>query len=136
MLQMILNVRAIGKKTLQILMSIKSLQQLFGDDSFQTYSNDSSFLSTLSSEHDNDEINNISEITDHSLEYIAGYLAKKIKSSNPPLGDYTYKIKNHNYHLPSWVQQLSYGGLIKPTPEWHKKVKNGINTLNISTVIL
>lgn len=66
---------------------------------------------------------NTKETTNDSLEYIAGYLAKKFQNSIPNLGDYTYQIRtDHSYNLPSWVQQLSYGGLVKPKPEWFKKI--------------
>lgn len=67
---------------------------------------------------------NAEETTNDALEYIAGYLAKKYKDVLPNLGDFTHKIsQEHLYNIPSWVQQLSYGGLIKPSKEFFKKVK-------------
>jgi hypothetical protein len=52
-------------------------------------------------------------------------LAKKFKNAVADLGDFTYKFKSdHAYNnLASWVQQLSYGGLIKPKYEWLEKIK-------------
>lgn len=67
-----------------------------------------------------------SEIIHDALEYIAGYLLKKHKNilSTFHFGDFTYKLKeDYSYNLPSWVQQLSYGGLIKPTTEWLNIIK-------------
>lgn len=40
------------------------------------------------------------------------------------MGDFTYKLNNdHSYNIPSWVQQLSFGGLIKPSSEKLQKIK-------------
>ena len=65
----------------------------------------------------------VQETTYDALEYIAGYLAKQFKDKIPHLGDITARIKSdHTYNLPSWVQQLSYGGLIKPSNEWLQKI--------------
>jgi hypothetical protein len=65
------------------------------------------------------EVNRLSETEGDGLAYIAGWIAKKHKSSHPELGDYTYRVReDHTYALPSWIQQLSYGGLIEPSPEW------------------
>lgn len=64
------------------------------------------------------------ETTDDAFEYIAGFIAKKFKSTHPHLGDFTYKIKSDRaYNLPSWVQQLSFGGLIKPSADFLKTIK-------------
>lgn len=61
------------------------------------------------------------------LIYIAGYLAKKHLNEYPELGDYTYKSKEmqnmHSYGLPSWLQSLSFGGLIQPSVEWKSQVE-------------
>jgi hypothetical protein len=32
-------------------------------------------------------------------------------------------LTEHQHNLPSWVEHLSYGGLIKPTNSWLLKVK-------------
>lgn len=64
------------------------------------------------------------EVTHDALEYIAGYLAKKFQSLLPHIGDFTHvKRAEHSYNLPSWIEQLSYGGLIKPTEKWLQKIK-------------
>lgn len=65
---------------------------------------------------------NTPETTRDALEYIAGYLAKKFRKEMPTLGDFTYKLQDDSYNLPSWVQQLSFGGLVKPTATWLEKI--------------
>lgn len=86
------------------------------------------------------------ETTDDALEYIAGFIAKKFKNSHPQLGEYTYKIKSdHAYNLPSWVQQLSFGGLIKPSTyflntikQWNKyfEIYHGDNKLRKEKLVV
>lgn len=60
------------------------------------------------------------------LSYIAGYLAKKHREKYPSLGTYTYETKDttslHTYAVPSWIQNLSYGGLIEPSETWLAQV--------------
>jgi hypothetical protein len=56
------------------------------------------------------------------LSYIAGYLAKKHHDKYPYLGEYTYKASFHSYSLPSWVQNLSFGGLTEPSAKWLQQV--------------
>lgn len=51
------------------------------------------------------------------MQYIAGYIAKKYQKDCPQLG-VPVKINEHDYNLPTWVEHLSYGGLIKPTDDW------------------
>jgi hypothetical protein len=48
-------------------------------------------------------------------------MAKKYKDKIPNLGQFTHKLKADK--APSWVQQLSYGGLIKTSDHWLKKIK-------------
>lgn len=91
----------------------------------QKYSLAEISLSISSSSSSYDTSNNVSttETTNDALQYIAGYIAKKFKDKYPELGDYTYKFQSeHQYNLPSWVEHLSYGGLIKPTGEWLQKI--------------
>lgn len=59
------------------------------------------------------------------LEYLARYLANKFIDKYPYL-DHTYKLKDmdvHNHTVSSWVQSLSFGGLIKPSEYWTHQVK-------------
>ena len=87
-------------------------------------SSGSSFSSFEISQTADASLHGTPETTDDAFEYIAGFIAKKFKSSNSELGDYTYKIKaDHSYTLPSWVQQLSFGGLIKPSSAFLEKIK-------------
>ncbi|KAG5866852.1 hypothetical protein JTB14_020672 [Gonioctena quinquepunctata] len=40
------------------------------------------------------------------------------------LGDHIYKYSTeHDYSLPTWVQHLSYGGLIKPNESWKSSIE-------------
>jgi hypothetical protein len=83
-----------------------------------------SSVSSCTSKDRSDFKEDAEETADDALEYIAGYLAKKYKTGLPNLGDYTYKMStDHYYSIPSWVQQLSYGGFIKPSEQFSKKVK-------------
>lgn len=82
---------------------------------------DSESTTSSSSIHSKDSLKGESE--KDGLAYIAGYLAKKHKESHPDLGKYTYKIdkgiSQHSYsHFPSWIQNLSFGGLIEPSDKW------------------
>ena len=53
------------------------------------------------------------------LEYLAGYLAKVFQGKYPWMGSHTYKLKEDDlFHSPSWVSELSRGGLMKPSSEW------------------
>jgi len=62
----------------------------------------------------NDGEQQSSQMEDDGLLYVAGWLAKKFKKTHN-LGDYTYKLKiDHSYTNTTWIQQLSYGGLIQP----------------------
>ena len=53
------------------------------------------------------------------LEYLAGYLAKVFQGKYPWMGSHTYKLKEDDlFHSPSWVSELSRGGLMKPSSDW------------------
>jgi len=57
------------------------------------------------------------------LEYLAGWVAYKHKKETW-LGCATRDGPRKSYlHLPSWVQHLSFGGLMDPSPEWMQKCK-------------
>lgn len=56
------------------------------------------------------------EVALNGLEYLAGWVAKKILKIYPGLGDYTPRKDPIDPNtLPSWVSHLSYGGLISPS---------------------
>jgi len=56
-----------------------------------------------------------------ALEYLAGWVAKKYKLQFPELGSTTtlynaaQNENGHDYTMPSWINHLSYGGLILPS---------------------
>ncbi|KAJ8974062.1 hypothetical protein NQ317_016199 [Molorchus minor] len=50
------------------------------------------------------------------LRYLAGYVAKKLLPKHPNLGDPTKEIPNGT--IPSWLQYLSFGGLIEPNEQF------------------
>lgn len=73
------------------------------------------------------------EMNHDSLDYIAGYMAKKFKRMVANLEKYTYQIKReHEFSLPSWVKQLSYGGLMMPEDDFLNRVKMGKTFQKIS----
>lgn len=87
---------------------------------------DSESTTSSSSIHSKDNLKEESE--KDGLAYIAGYLAKKLKEKHPELGKYTYQINEginmHSYgHFPSWIKNLSFGGLIQPSDEWLDQVQ-------------
>lgn len=66
----------------------------------------------------------MNEMTIDAIDYLAGWIAKKYKLKFPGLGSITSKLSNqeHDYLMPSWINHLSYGGLIVPS----NKFKNNI----------
>lgn len=94
-------------------------------DPIESDSSDTSSTSTISASvsFDQPSITTISEID--GLQYIAGFIAKKYLKMHPELGNFTYKNKSlHNYAIPSWVQHLSFGGLIEPSALWKEEIDN------------
>ena len=51
------------------------------------------------------------------VRYISGYVAKKLRKNYEELGDPTAKAEKIGE---SWVDHLSRGGLIQPSPDWYK----------------
>lgn len=81
--------------------------------------------SSSSRSTDSLESNEAEDSERDGLIYIAGFLAKKHKEKYPELGKYTYETQNtnlHDYTLPSFLQHLSFGGLMDPSEEWKAKV--------------
>lgn len=65
-------------------------------------------------------------IEKNGLTYIAGSLAKQKLKTYSNLGRYTKQNEvnqMHSYAIPSWIQNLSFGGLIEPSEEWNTQVK-------------
>ncbi|KAL4122912.1 hypothetical protein QTP88_015163 [Uroleucon formosanum] len=60
------------------------------------------------------------EMTKDTVEYLIGCVAKKYRKKYPELGSTTTVLGNtcHDYTLPTWVQHLSYGGLIVPSNDF------------------
>lgn len=56
-----------------------------------------------------------------AIEYLAGWVAKKFRQQFPELGSTTTQYNaaqnenGHDYTMPSWINHLSYGGLILPS---------------------
>lgn len=74
---------------------------------------------------DDNEKSNINEMTEDAVEYLAGWIAKKYRQKFPELGGTTTEAKvksidEHDYLLPSWIDCLSYGGLIVPSNNFKK----------------
>lgn len=74
--------------------------------------------------------NNLNEINtaegkcwaeEEAINYVAGYIAHKVKDKDPNLGEIT---KNITYENETWIATLSYGGLTEPTKEWKAIVRN------------
>jgi hypothetical protein len=94
---------------------------------------ENSSTSCLSDTFENLEVktptsNNLKNLLEQDgLEYLAGWIAKKLKASHPHLGDYTnYNLQerySNDFTIPSWVVHLSYGRLIKPTNQFLTVIK-------------
>jgi hypothetical protein len=66
------------------------------------------------------EIENLNEMIRDAVEYLAGWIAKKYRIKFPEFGCstiqvYTSRGIDHNYQLPTWIEHLSYEGLIVPS---------------------
>lgn len=58
------------------------------------------------------------------LIYLAGFLAKQNLTKRPYLVTFTHTTKDLTFHaMPSWLQSLSFDGLIEPSSEWLSQVK-------------
>ncbi|KAB0805345.1 hypothetical protein PPYR_02315 [Photinus pyralis] len=66
-------------------------------------------------------------VEDDGTQYLAGFIAKKFIHKYPYLGGHSYKdeeaLNLHSYAMPSWVQSLSFGGLIQPSAEWMRQMQ-------------
>lgn len=83
-------------------------------------SNADATSSDSSTNEHNITIQQNSTIESDGLEYLAGWIAKKLKATHPQLGSYTYKnLRN----MPTWVSHLSYGGLIQPSEEFMAQIQ-------------
>ena len=80
-------------------------------------------VETAPSTNDQYELS-LSRTEDDGIRHFAGWLAKIYAKKYPNLGNHTKDlvIKN-NRTQPSWVQMLSYGGLIEPAEFFVKMVK-------------
>lgn len=63
------------------------------------------------------------EMQENAIEYLAGWIAKKYRLQFPELGSTTTQCdsvqkQGHDYTIPTWVNHLSYGGLIVPSLEF------------------
>ncbi|KAG5860697.1 hypothetical protein JTB14_020641 [Gonioctena quinquepunctata] len=65
------------------------------------------------------------QVEEDGLNYLSGWLARKFNETYPEMGDYTYMLKReeHSYRKPSWVDELSYGGLLESSNELLKKIR-------------
>jgi 87kDa Transposase len=50
-------------------------------------------------------------------EYIAGFIARKMRNEFPYMGNYTYETENSG----SYIDNLSFGGLTKPSNIWQQQ---------------
>ena len=65
------------------------------------------------------------EVNEDGLKYIAGWIAYKFRKDHPELGTNTARIpqsQDHSYNVPSWIQHLSFGGLIVPNEDFFKVI--------------
>jgi hypothetical protein len=70
-------------------------------------------------------------MSDDAISYFAGWLAFKFKDKYPALSAPREANILHNYSLPTWIQQLSFGGLVTPSDDFLKLVKRMNRILGI-----
>lgn len=73
------------------------------------------------------ELRNNNEMTNDAVEYLAGWVAKKHKSTFPEISSTTTATKSralndHDYLIPSWISHLSYGGLTTPSKSFKTNI--------------
>lgn len=68
-----------------------------------------------------DETEVLEECTEDGLRYLGGWIAKKFMHQFSDLGGHSHKTKILN--TSSWIQHLSYGGLVEPSDAFMHKVK-------------
>lgn len=66
-------------------------------------------------------------MTQDAAEYLAGWVAKKYKQKFLELGCTTTEFhtssnNDHSYLLPSWIDHLSYGGMIVPSNNFKNQI--------------
>jgi 87kDa Transposase len=67
-------------------------------------------------ESEEDIIDNLLEVDGE--EYLAGFMAKKLRQKFEYMGDYSYNVEKESY-----TKKLSLGGLIIPSDLWMKQFK-------------
>lgn len=71
---------------------------------------------------------NENEMEEDAVEYLAGWVAKKLKIAYPELGLTTTQCNSdqnkqeHDYTRPTWINNLSNGGLIVPSHDFKTKI--------------
>jgi len=112
-------------------MVAKTLQKIdMKINNVKAYSEDDESLTDTTSEN---ESSNNGDENQHDLEldateYLAGWVAKKYKLQFPELGSTTttvnsiQKTHGHDYLVPSWINRLSYDGLIIPCDDFKIKI--------------
>jgi hypothetical protein len=64
------------------------------------------------------ELEGLTSFASEGLKYIAGYVAFRLRSSQPQLGIKLVSSTSYSGVKPSWIEWLSRGGLMMPTDEW------------------
>jgi len=112
-------------------MVAKTLQQIdVKINNVKENSEDAESLTDITSENksSNDGDENQHDLELDATEYLAGWVAKKYKLQFPELGSTTttvnsiQKTHGHDYLVPSWINRLSYGGLIIPSDDFKIKM--------------
>lgn len=117
-----------NKEEFMVAKTLKLVNINLGDEhiSEDEIGSDTDTSSESGSQLCNQDTNKV-EIDNDAVEYLAGWVAKKHRSNIPEIGSTTDQVnKNiintlgHDYEIPSWINHVSYGGLIVPSSEFKK----------------
>lgn len=119
-----------NKEEFMVANAVKSVNLKLGDEHIgedEIISSDTDTASENGSQLSNEDKNKV-EMDNDAVEYLAGWVAKKHRFNIPGIGSTTTQvnknnIKNtlgHDYEIPSWINHVSYGGLIEPSSEFKK----------------
>ncbi|KAE9535838.1 hypothetical protein AGLY_007739 [Aphis glycines] len=112
-----------NKEEFMVANAVKSVNLKLGDEHIgedEIISSDTDTASENGSQLSNEDKNKV--------EYLAGWVAKRHRFNIPGIGSTTTQVnKNninntvgHDYEIPSWINHVSYGGLIEPSSEFKK----------------
>jgi len=101
--------------------TLKSVEIQIDDDNVSE-----DFKNDINTTDENELQNSKTEMGQHAIEYLAGWMAKKYRLKLPEIGSTTTELMkdnhDHNHVIPSWINHLSCVGLIVPSSDFENIV--------------